>query len=193
MPSGGALRRLLLSLLLSGPSHAAWLGRTVPSALRCPSPSAHAHQLVVMQLNDKNAIEMRRPVIMQYRRVFALIFNAGTENEGIYSRRSAEDGIDMILCFEEKDDAHRYTMMLAAQDFPEAEPVEIDSHMLLEFCDESGHKLGLVTEDSLVVPPEANVPMFDWSPGVSAEGILPPEEISMDELEHRRKVLESLL
>ncbi|KAL1515637.1 hypothetical protein AB1Y20_002255 [Prymnesium parvum] len=145
-----------------------------------------------MQLHDDNAIEKRPSVITQFRRAFALIFNPGTPNEGIYSRRSA-DGIDMILCFEDEQDAQRYSIMLAAQDFPEADPVELDTHMLLEFSEEGGHTLGLVAKGKLVVPPEANVPMFDWSPGTSEEGTLPPEEMSMDELDQRRSMLESLL
>ena len=120
-----------------------------------------------------------------------MVFNPRTENEGIYSRRSGEDGVDMILCFEEHEDAERYAVMLTAQDFPEATPVEMDTRMLLDFCDEGGitpaqfdasagqvraappgaccnllrsggHSLGLVRQGSLVVPPEANVPMFDW-------------------------------
>ena len=33
-----------------------------------------------------------------------------------------------------------------------------------------GHQLGLVCKDAIVVPPEANVPVFDWSPGTSVEG-----------------------
>lgn len=149
-----------------------------------------------MQLRDVNqqeGIELRRPVILDVRRAVTLVYNPKTDNEGIYSRRSGENGVDMILCFEDQEDAERYTEMLAAQDFPEATPVEMDTRMLLEFCDEGGHTLGLVRRGVLVVPPEANVPMFDWSPGTSSEGELPPQDMSVDELEERRRSFEALL
>ena len=52
---------------------------------------------------------------MEVERAFALVFNARTDNEGIYSRRTGTEGVDVVLCFEEKDDAERYAMMLTAQ------------------------------------------------------------------------------
>lgn len=82
--------------------------------------------------------------------------------------------------------------MLAAQDFPEASPVEMDTRTLFDFCDEGGHTLGLVNRDVIIIPPETNVPMFDWSPGSSMEGTLPPEDMSMDELERRRHHLDEM-
>lgn len=147
----------------------------------------------MLSMPDSEPIEMRRLTILETRRAYALVFNPRTDNEGIYSRRSGENGVDMILCFEEHDDAHRYAEMLAAQDFPVPTPVEMDTRTLLDFCDEGGHMLGLVRCDMLVVPPEANVPMFDWSPGTSVEGELPPEEMSTAELDQRRRMLEALL
>jgi len=146
-------------------------------------------------IGDRNRepIELRRLIILESQRAFALVFNPRTDNEGIYSRRSGENGLDMILCFEENDDAVRYAEMLAAQDFPEATPVEMDTRMLLDFCDDGGHTLGLVKSGVLVVPPEATVPEFDWSPGTSAEGELPPVDMSIDELDDRRRMLEALL
>lgn len=59
-------------------------------------------------------------------RVFVLLFNAGTENEGIHSLQkqvSTEEGSytqDVVLAFEEEDDATRFALMLEAQDFPAA-------------------------------------------------------------------------
>lgn len=129
---------------------------------------------------------------MEVRRAFVLVFNPRTDNEGIYSRREGVDGIDWILCFEEVEDAERYAMMLLMQDFPEPTPVEMDARFLLEFCEEGGHSLGLVRSGTVLLPPETNVPQFDWSPGTSAEGEMAPETMSLEELDEQRQALDSL-
>jgi len=180
------------------PSHAgAWewkqSWRRCGAAFMRDEMSNEEEMLQAGDLTGETGIEMRRPVLIDVRRAFALVFNARTDNEGIYARRRGEDGADMILTFEERDDAERYAGQLEAQDFPEATPVEMDMRMLFEFCDEGGHDVGLVRAGSLVVPPKANVPKFDWSPGESAEGSAPPEDMTADELEQRRRALEALL
>ncbi len=48
-------------------------------------------------------------------RVFVLIFNAGTDNEGIHTIRVGDR--NKILMFESEDDALRFALMLEAQDF----------------------------------------------------------------------------
>ena len=194
-------RQLLLLTLVACPAAAWRLPAVTHSRPGTLSSQPHARcsvraQMQLPNVDDHEPIERRRPVILELRRAFALVFNPRTDNEGIYSRRSGEDGIDMILCFEEHEDAERYANMLTAQDFLEATPVEMDTRILLEFCDDGekaplhpdvsprarrsspallqrcagGFSLGLVRQGSLVVPPEANVPKFDWSPGSSAEG-----------------------
>ena len=63
-------------------------------------------------------------------RVYVLLFNAGTENEGIHSLRlQGEDGAmrNVVLMFQEEDDATRFGVMLEAQDFPECTVTEIRS------------------------------------------------------------------
>ena len=49
--------------------------------------------------------------------VFVLLFNAGTDNEGIHTIEIGDRNI--VLMFEDEDDALRYAMLLEAQDFPE--------------------------------------------------------------------------
>lgn len=56
--------------------------------------------------------------------------------------------------FEDIDDADRYASMLSATDFPSATSVHVETRMLLEFCREGGHLLGLVRNGTLVMPPE---------------------------------------
>jgi len=149
-------------------------------------------RLDVAGLQQEKKIETDRPSILSVSRVHALVFNPRTDNEGIYSMRAGSDGVETVLCFEDSDDAERYAAMLAAQDFLEATPVAMDSHFLLEFCDEGGHSLGLVRRGMILMPPEANVDQFDWSPGMSAEAEMLPEEMSLHELNERRKALNSL-
>ena len=49
-------------------------------------------------------------------RVFVLLFNARTENEGIHTIQLGDR--NKVLMFESEDDATRFGVMLEAQDFP---------------------------------------------------------------------------
>ena len=49
-------------------------------------------------------------------RVNVLLYDAGTDNEGIHSLEL--DGKTVVLMFEDPDDAQRYSGLLEAQDFP---------------------------------------------------------------------------
>ena len=80
-------------------------------------------------------------------RVFVLIFNAGTDNEGIHSIRiSNAQGLEgnKILMFESEDDATRYALLLEAQDFavPTVEMMNADD--VKEFCDSTGYYWDIV-------------------------------------------------
>ena len=72
---------------------------------------------------------------------YALLFNVGSGNEGIYSRRLPTEtggGLDLVVCFEDEDDALRYAEMLSADDFPSASPSQVATADLLDFCQEGG-------------------------------------------------------
>lgn len=147
---------------------------------------------------EQNKFEMDEDAILALGSTYALLFNAGSGNEGIYSRRlpmSTEDttGVDLVVAFEELDDAVRYTEMLAATDFPTASPSEVDTEALLSFCQEGGHVLGVVRSGTLIVPPEVSVEQFEWSPGKSEEAVDVEEQVTSDELEEQRGALEALL
>lgn len=140
-------------------------------------------------------------------RVFVLLFNAGTENEGIHTIRIGDS--NKVLMFESEDDANRFALMLEAQDFPPPSVEEIDSEEIDEFCAGSGYESELVPANgSLVVPPEANVENTDWetedSGEISEETIAKTEglpdnetpeegEMSDTELDKIRRKLEGLL
>lgn len=95
-------------------------------------------------------------------RVFVLLFNAGTENEGIHTIR--ENGHNKILMFESEDDATRFALQLEAQDFPSPSVEEIDDQEIKEFCRGAGYEYELIpaNDESLVLPPELNVEETDW-------------------------------
>jgi len=145
---------------------------------------------------EHSKFETNEEALLDARTAYALLFNVGSGNEGIYSRRLPTDdgGLDLVVTFEDEDDANRYAGMLEADDFPEASPSEVETRDLLEFCSEGGHVLGMVRRGTLVVPPSGTVDEFEWSPGASAEGLQEePIGQSKEELEAQRSSLEALL
>jgi hypothetical protein len=138
-------------------------------------------------------------------RIFVLIFNANTENEGIHSIQIGDR--NKILMFESEDDALRFALMLEAQDFPTPTVEEFDSEEIQEFCEGAGYDWEIIPENSdLVLPPEINLDEADWQ--INAEnddtddgaaidyGQVPPAaetEFSDSELDNIRRKLEGLL
>ena len=124
-------------------------------------------------------------------RVFVLLFNARTENEGIHTIQVGDRY--KLLMFESEDDATRFALMLEAQDFPPATVERMDSDEVEEFCNGAGYDWELVPDGALAVPPESNVEDTDWK----EEGTQPPEsnaEIADDaELDRIRRQFEGLL
>ena len=138
-------------------------------------------------------------------RVFVLMFNAGTDNEGIHSIRiSNAQGLEgnKILMFESEDDATRFALMLEAQDFavPTVEMMNADD--VKEFCESTGYIWEIVPENSdLVIPPETNVEQTDWQAEPEIEeadenffptSLSAPESVNSD-LDSIRRQLEGLL
>jgi hypothetical protein len=133
-------------------------------------------------------------------RVYVLLFNAGTDNEGIHTLRIGDRNV--ILMFEAEDDATRYSIMLEAQDFASPTVEAIDSEEVEEFCSDSGFEFKLVPEGMLEIPPEHNVDETDWETG-SSDGDRKPDqarspeeeasEFADDELDAIRRRLEGLL
>ena len=135
-------------------------------------------------------------------RVFVLLFNARTENEGIHTIQVGYR--NKVLMFESEDDATRYALMLEAQDFQTPTVEAFDSEEIKEFCQSADYDWEIVPTDSaLAIPPEVNVEQTDWkaeSEEDVASETLPrnqesPEkpELSDSELESIRRKLEGLL
>lgn len=93
-------------------------------------------------------------------RVFVLLFNAGTDNEGIHTLQIGDR--NKVLMFESEDDATRYSLMLEAQDFPAASVESMDDREIKAFCESADYDWELIPEGALTLPPETNVEDTDW-------------------------------
>jgi Protein of unknown function (DUF3110) len=126
-------------------------------------------------------------------RVFVLLFNARTENEGIHtiSLTDPEDGMshNVVLMFESEDDATRFGVMLEAQDFPSATVEVFDEEEIAEFCESANYDCKLIPEGTLTLPPETNVEATDWQ----ADGKQPQSSSPEFDLDQMRRRLEGLL
>ncbi|MGD2183182.1 DUF3110 domain-containing protein [Lusitaniella coriacea] len=128
------------------------------------------------------------------KRIYVLLLEAGTENEGIHTKKMGD--IDKVLMFESEDDATRFSLMLEAQDYPETSVVAFPSDEIEAFCREAGYECELVEEGRLEIPPEGNVEELDYSKGSSEPASATPEtesEIPTPELDDIRRRLEGLL
>ena len=123
--------------------------------------------------------------------VGVVLFNANTDNEGIYTLEI--EGNNIIVAFEQEDDAIRYAGLLEAQDFLSPTVERIDSEDLKEFCDEANYDLNIVPTDALLVPPEKNVDKIDWSADRDQNQSETEDEIEDPVIAMMRRRLENLL
>ena len=138
--------------------------------------------------------------------VHVLLFDAGSENEGIHSLEL--NGTTVVLLFEDRDDAERYAGLLEAQDFPMPSVEAIERSEMEEFCANAGYEARFVpagflpqsAEDRLLIaPPEKNMDVSTWREQAEARSDA-QEAIGRDalggesaELEAFRRRLEGLL
>jgi hypothetical protein len=129
-------------------------------------------------------------------RVYILLFNAGTDNEGIHTIQinNPEDVSgqlrNKILMFASEDDATRYALLLEAQDFPTAKIEELDSEEIEAFCRDADYDWEIVGDGELAIPPQSNLEETDWDVENKPED---ETDIADDELEKIRRRLEGLL
>ncbi|MEM8610888.1 MAG: DUF3110 domain-containing protein [Cyanobacteria bacterium P01_H01_bin.105] len=134
-------------------------------------------------------------------RVFVVLFNARTENEGIHSLKVGDRNI--VLMFEDEDDATRFGGLLEAQDFPPCSVEGFESDEIEEFCRSAGYEAKHVETGTLVMPPEQNLESTDWDtetrPAEQQKQPRPSEstssapDMSQNELDRIRQQLENLL
>ena len=128
--------------------------------------------------------------------VHVLLYEAGTESEGIHSLELK--GSTVILMFEERDDAERYCGLLEAQDFPTPSVEELTRRDIEAFCVESGYEARYVEkgfipstdeERLMISPPLSNLEVGNWNNQKNIN-----EQVSSnDQLEDIKKRLENLL
>ena len=146
-------------------------------------------------------------------RVHVLLFDAGTDSEGIHSLEIA--GRTVVLLFENPDDAERYAGLLEAQDFPVPTVEALDREDVDLFCREAGYEARLIEsgfvpsndeERLFMAPPQSNHDVSNWKDdavlddGVAEQqGVEPArqgletEPESNPELDELRRRLEGLL
>jgi hypothetical protein len=125
--------------------------------------------------------------------VYILLFNAGTDNEGIHTIQMGDR--NTILMFKE-DDALRYSLLLEAQDFLEPKVEAIDSEEVEQFCRQADYDSKLVESGQLEIPPEKNVEELSWEEQKAKDSspeVDSVDSIANDELERIRRQLEGLL
>ena len=112
-------------------------------------------------------------------KIFVLLYNANSENEGIHSIEFK--GKTIVLMFEEKDDAERYCGLLEAQDFPVPTVESIEINEIKEFCSQCDYETRLVeknfipktSEDRLLLtPPQKNIDIENWTANQNNESNL---------------------
>lgn len=124
--------------------------------------------------------------------VYILLFNAGTDNEGIHTVQMGDR--NTILMFKEEDDALRYAGLLEAQDFPEAKVEAIDSEEVEQFCRQADYDPKIIEPGQLEIPPERNVEDFSWEEEPQQQDTAPEAgSMANDELDRIRRQLEGLL
>ena len=129
-------------------------------------------------------------------RVHVLLFDAGSDSEGIHSLEIA--GRTVVLLFENPDDAERYAGLLEAQDFPVPTVESLEREDVDLVCRDAGYEArfvasGFVPESDeerlFMAPPEANC----HESQLKEEDASPATESSSSELDAMRKRLEGLL
>ena len=128
--------------------------------------------------------------------VHVLLYEAGTESEGIHSLELK--GSTVILMFEDKDDAERYCGLLEAQDFPAPTVEALTRRDIEAFCVEAGYEARYVEkgfipstdeERLMISPPLSNLEVGNWQ----NQEYINEQTSSNDQLEDIKKRLENLL
>ena len=132
--------------------------------------------------------------------VHVLLFDAGTDQEGIHSLEL--NGRTVVLLFEDSDDAERYAGLLEAQDFPVPTVEPLDREEMELFCGEAGYEARFVpagflpqsAEDRLLIaPPERNMDVTNWQEQREQQEQQAGESSPDPSLEAFRRQLEGLL
>ena len=125
-------------------------------------------------------------------RVFVLLYNARTENEGIHTIQQSDR--QKVLAFESADDATRFALMLEAQDFPTPTVEPMDFEEIKLFCEKAGYDVDLIEEGRLELPPETNLEQTNWDAQAQpSDSVVAEKEKEEQDFDAIRRSLENLL
>nr|WP_115093974.1 DUF3110 domain-containing protein [Synechococcus sp. UW106] len=117
-------------------------------------------------------------------RVHVLLFDAGTDSEGIHSLEIA--GRTVVLLFENPDDAERYAGLLEAQDFPVPTVEALDREDVDLFCREAGYEARVIEsgfvpsndeERLFMAPPQSNRDVSNWKDDANSDNPIPDNAV----------------
>lgn len=142
--------------------------------------------------NDMESVQLIRD-FENLRNVWVIVFtNANDNSEGIYSLSIADENI--VLAFQDKEEAQRYAMCLEQQEFPSPKITDLETKELSDFCTESDFRLGFVPKGSLISPPEESAidDLDKWRGDHSASDSKGDVGMTQEEIELMKKKLDSL-
>ena len=131
-------------------------------------------------------------------RVHVLLFDAGTDSEGIHSLEIA--GRTVVLLFENPDDAERYAGLLEAQDFPVPTVEALDREDVDLFCREAGYEARLIEsgfvpsndeERLFMAPPQSNRDVSNWQDDAGSDDAMAGQQAVEPAVEPARQGLET--
>lgn len=94
--------------------------------------------------------------------IYVLLYNAGTQNEGIHTIKFEDR--NKILIFESSEDAYRFSLKLQQQNFPVPTVEQTNFDEVVEFCRRSDHDYDIVPAGSQIEPPTKNISLPDYIP-----------------------------
>jgi len=110
--------------------------------------------------NTKNRVRTgpAETVLSHAQAVYVVIFNEGTENEGVYTLQSQGDPRKThLLTFENSGDADRFANLLQGQGLDQlGKPLMWESAKIVEYCEACQYAVTLVPVGTIFTPPQKN-------------------------------------
>lgn len=141
---------------------------------------------------DEDSLRMLNDQFDALDKLYVILFDTKGAEEGVYSL--ALDNVNIVLAFQEKEEALRYALMLGVQDFPQSKVSAFGAAELKKFCADSGFRLGLVPKGSRISPPDETVDgnLEDWMEKTTGKLGAAGSGLSGEDIESERKKLEGL-
>ncbi|CAM9647166.1 unnamed protein product [Discosporangium mesarthrocarpum] len=111
---------------------------------------------------------MQRELRSTLQSVYPLIINAGLEEEGLYTLYVG--GRNIVVAFEDKEEAVRCSLMLKTQEgFPRSTPRIMPTEELVSFCKDVAAGLQIVPTGSGFLPPDSSKEELGFNPALTEE------------------------